>query len=88
MLMIMAFHGIGVTQINAVEYKYLEETGDPMVDEALDGRPWGKGSSGKEMVSTDKSSPCNVTEDTDDNVDISGLRLRHEYSLPLLCASK
>lgn len=76
--------------------KYLEETGDPMVDEALDGRPWGKGSSGKEMVSTDKSSsPCNVTEDTDDNVDISGsiifplpLRLRHEYSLQLLCASK
>ena len=59
------------TSMQSSRRRYLEETGDPMVDEALDGRPWGKGSSGKEMVSTDKSSPCNVTEDTDDNVDIS-----------------
>ena len=30
---------------------YLEDTGEPMVDEALDGNPSGNGSSGKDVVS-------------------------------------
>ncbi len=51
------------------------EVGDePIVEDVLldaDGRPCGKGSSGREVVSNvnDKSSPCSVIEDTEDSVD-------------------
>ena len=43
------------------------------MEDALEavGNPWGKGSSGREVVSnvSDKSSPCSVIEETEDNVE-------------------
>ena len=51
---------------------YAEGGGDPIVEDALDvGKPWGNGSSGKEVESYPReiSSPCNVMEDTEDKLE-------------------